>query len=282
MSDVTWDHPIPEIGIKGRFDFHLFASSLCRADCNESCKLRKQVLENECKQLRRELSTIDELKKSAEQQSRNYEQEVRASDLHLVPESIFDFVWFRSCANSRLNFEHVNRARAPKYWCLLCKRCKIRIPHWRKIYRPRRESSWTYSRLSVKPNVSWRLEKVSEPQDRRHQHQYQSVNTKYHFLLFKLISRCNSPERQRGARAESENRSIVCCHAFGSERLIHGPMLDSRQFNLTFERWIASGASFTNVARTHEFGRLTADESIAESVRVYLNGIVHIATKYNN
>lgn len=49
----------------------------CRVDCSESCKLRKQMLENECKQLRRDMSSIEELKKSAEQQSRNYEQEVR-------------------------------------------------------------------------------------------------------------------------------------------------------------------------------------------------------------
>lgn len=34
------------------------------------------MLENECKQLRRELSTVDEFKKTAEQQSRSYEQEV--------------------------------------------------------------------------------------------------------------------------------------------------------------------------------------------------------------
>lgn len=47
-----------------------------RVDCSESCKLRKQMLENECKQLRRDISSIEELKKSAEQQSRNYEQEV--------------------------------------------------------------------------------------------------------------------------------------------------------------------------------------------------------------
>lgn len=38
--------------------------------------MRKQLLENECKQLRRELNAMDDLKKSAEQQSRNYEQEV--------------------------------------------------------------------------------------------------------------------------------------------------------------------------------------------------------------
>lgn len=38
-------------------------------DCNENCKLRKQLLENECKQLRKELSI-------SETQSRNYEQEV--------------------------------------------------------------------------------------------------------------------------------------------------------------------------------------------------------------
>lgn len=38
--------------------------------------MRKQMLENECKQLRRDMSSIEELKKSAEQQSRNYEQEV--------------------------------------------------------------------------------------------------------------------------------------------------------------------------------------------------------------
>lgn len=36
------------------------------------------MLENECKQLRRDISTIEELKKSAEQQNRNYEQEVLA------------------------------------------------------------------------------------------------------------------------------------------------------------------------------------------------------------
>lgn len=34
------------------------------------------MLENECKQLRRELNTYEDLKKSIEQQNRNYEQEV--------------------------------------------------------------------------------------------------------------------------------------------------------------------------------------------------------------
>lgn len=51
--------------------------SLDRIDCSENCKMRKQMLENECKQLRRDMSSIEELKKSAEQQSRNYEQEVK-------------------------------------------------------------------------------------------------------------------------------------------------------------------------------------------------------------
>lgn len=50
---------------------------LNRAECGDACKQRKQMLENECKQLRRELTAIDEFKKSAEQQSRNYEQEVQ-------------------------------------------------------------------------------------------------------------------------------------------------------------------------------------------------------------
>lgn len=36
------------------------------------------MLENECKQLRRDVSAIEELKKSAEQQSRTLEQEVSA------------------------------------------------------------------------------------------------------------------------------------------------------------------------------------------------------------
>lgn len=49
---------------------------LNRIDCSEGCKLRKQMLENECKQLRRDMSAIEELKKTAEQQSRTYEQEV--------------------------------------------------------------------------------------------------------------------------------------------------------------------------------------------------------------
>lgn len=40
--------------------------------------MRKQMLETECKQMRRELNTLDDLKKAAEQQSRNYEQEVCA------------------------------------------------------------------------------------------------------------------------------------------------------------------------------------------------------------
>lgn len=97
----------------------------------------------------------------------------------------------------------------------------------------------------------------------------------------RLYFRCNSAERQRGARAESENCSIVCCHAVGTERFIHGTMLDSRQFHFTFERRIASGASIANVARTHELGWFTADESVAESVSVYLNSFVHIATKHN-
>lgn len=47
-----------------------------RTECGESCKQRKQQLETECKQLRRDLSTADETKKTAEQQNRNYEQEV--------------------------------------------------------------------------------------------------------------------------------------------------------------------------------------------------------------
>lgn len=49
---------------------------LCRTECGEACKQRKLQLEGECKQLRRELALSDECKKSAEQQSRNYEQEV--------------------------------------------------------------------------------------------------------------------------------------------------------------------------------------------------------------
>lgn len=60
--------------------FHMILISFSclpnRIDCSESCKLRKQMLENECKQLRRDVSAIEELKKSAEQQSRTYEQEV--------------------------------------------------------------------------------------------------------------------------------------------------------------------------------------------------------------
>lgn len=59
---------------KKSFSCHL---NVYRIECSENCKLRKQMLENECKQLRRDLSAIEELKKSAEQQSRNYEQEVR-------------------------------------------------------------------------------------------------------------------------------------------------------------------------------------------------------------
>lgn len=50
-----------------------------RAECGEACKQRKQLLENECKQLRRELSATDDMKKSAEQQNRTYEQEVMNS-----------------------------------------------------------------------------------------------------------------------------------------------------------------------------------------------------------
>lgn len=45
-------------------------------ECGEACKQRKLQLDAECKQLRRELALSDECKKSAEQQSRNYEQEV--------------------------------------------------------------------------------------------------------------------------------------------------------------------------------------------------------------
>lgn len=59
-----------------RFDRCFIFYHFYRIDCSESCKLRKQMLENECKQLRRDASAIEELKKSAEQQSRTYEQEV--------------------------------------------------------------------------------------------------------------------------------------------------------------------------------------------------------------
>lgn len=41
------------------------------------CKLKKQQLENECIKLRRELTILDDAKKTAEHQSRNYEQELR-------------------------------------------------------------------------------------------------------------------------------------------------------------------------------------------------------------
>lgn len=53
-----------------------FACSIYRIDCSENCKARKQLLDNECKQLRRDLATSDELKKTNEQQKRNLEQEV--------------------------------------------------------------------------------------------------------------------------------------------------------------------------------------------------------------
>lgn len=58
--------------------------SLDRIDCSENCKMRKQMLEIECKQLRRDMSSIEELKKSAEQQSRNYEQEVKICCLSMT------------------------------------------------------------------------------------------------------------------------------------------------------------------------------------------------------
>lgn len=47
-----------------------------RAECNEICKLHKQRLESEVNKLRRDLNTYEDLKKSADQQNRNYEQEV--------------------------------------------------------------------------------------------------------------------------------------------------------------------------------------------------------------
>lgn len=56
--------------------FIFYISYFYRIDCSDSCKLRKQLLENECKQLRRDLAAIEELKKTAEQQSRTYELEV--------------------------------------------------------------------------------------------------------------------------------------------------------------------------------------------------------------
>ncbi|KAJ6647193.1 Macoilin-2 [Pseudolycoriella hygida] len=55
----------------------LVEEKAARTECGEACKQRKLQLEAECKQLRRELQLSDECKKSAEQQSRNYEQELR-------------------------------------------------------------------------------------------------------------------------------------------------------------------------------------------------------------
>lgn len=106
------------------FTFSSFSQAVCfdsiiiffrRSDCSESCKLRKQMLETECKQLRRELTATDELKKSAEQQSRNYEQEVVVY-LHLFNENLFNFVHFFpiSCENLKLNFVRANHVRVPR------------------------------------------------------------------------------------------------------------------------------------------------------------------------
>lgn len=70
--------------------------------------MRKQMLENECKQLRRDMSSIEELKKSAEQQSRSYEQEVcnRLQSEFAWDLSLFKFrngISSNSCGNSRLS-----------------------------------------------------------------------------------------------------------------------------------------------------------------------------------
>lgn len=53
-------------------------------ECGEACKQRKLQLDNECKQLRRELSAAEEVKKNAEQQSRNLEQEVSFSSFRFL------------------------------------------------------------------------------------------------------------------------------------------------------------------------------------------------------
>lgn len=47
-----------------------------RLECGEACKSRKLQLDAECKQLRRELTAADDMKKNIEQQNRNLDQEV--------------------------------------------------------------------------------------------------------------------------------------------------------------------------------------------------------------
>lgn len=54
-----------------------------RIECGEFCKSRKQMMENECKQLKKDLTTFEELKKSAEKQSQSYEQELRKLEAEL-------------------------------------------------------------------------------------------------------------------------------------------------------------------------------------------------------
>lgn len=45
-------------------------------ECGEACKQRKMQLETEYKQLRRDLLSAEDSRKSSEQQNRQYEQDV--------------------------------------------------------------------------------------------------------------------------------------------------------------------------------------------------------------
>lgn len=54
-----------------------------RAECGESCKLKRQQLEMEIQKLRRELINSEDAKHNAETQNRNFEQEMRKIEVQL-------------------------------------------------------------------------------------------------------------------------------------------------------------------------------------------------------
>ncbi|GAB0093985.1 hypothetical protein DMENIID0001_091830 [Sergentomyia squamirostris] len=65
---------VTKVGIRWKHD---------RAECGESCKIKKRHLESEAGRLRRELSVADEQRKVMEQQNRRYEDELRKLEVEI-------------------------------------------------------------------------------------------------------------------------------------------------------------------------------------------------------
>lgn len=83
--------------------------------CGEACKQRRLQLDADCKQLRRELAAAEESRKTVEEQSRTFEQEVRREFVKkvLILQLILNRLYvlcYTSCASSRPSYERVSRA----------------------------------------------------------------------------------------------------------------------------------------------------------------------------